>query len=264
MQINISGHHVDLTESIKSYVESKFERLERHNDRITSTQVTLSVDKLIQKAEATVHVSGKDFFADAESEDLYAAIDQLTDKLEPPADQAQRKDSESPPINCKAMMQIEDFLSPSRTRCDVASSKKRALELIANTLADDNPTLNADDIFLSLTARERLGSTGLGHGIAIPHCRINNCPSITAVLIKLEQPIDYAALDDERVDIIFALIVPEEAHDQHLQILALLAERFSQDEFRDNLRAANNHQELFQIATERVHLRPNADLKATH
>jgi putative sigma-54 modulation protein len=82
MQLNISGHHVDLTESIKEYVTSKLEKLEKHNDKITSTNVILSVDKLIQKAEATVHVSGKDFFADAESEDLYAAIDMLADKLD--------------------------------------------------------------------------------------------------------------------------------------------------------------------------------------
>lgn len=82
MQINISGHHVDLTDSLKDYVSSKFTRLNRHHDGITTTTVILSIDKLIQKAEATVHVTGKDFFADSESEDMYAAIDTLTDKLD--------------------------------------------------------------------------------------------------------------------------------------------------------------------------------------
>lgn len=82
MQINISGHHVELTPAIKNYVNSKLDRLERHHDRITSTNVILSVDKLRQKAEASVHVSGKDFFADCESQDLYAAIDLLADKLD--------------------------------------------------------------------------------------------------------------------------------------------------------------------------------------
>lgn len=82
MQINISGHHVELTPAIKNYVNTKLDRLERHHDRITSTNVILSVDKLRQKAEASVHVSGKDFFADCESEDLYAAIDLLADKLD--------------------------------------------------------------------------------------------------------------------------------------------------------------------------------------
>lgn len=82
MQINISGHHIDLTPAIKDYVNNKFTRLDRHHDGITSTNVILTVEKLIQKAEATIHVSGKDFFADSESEDLYAAIDTLTDKLD--------------------------------------------------------------------------------------------------------------------------------------------------------------------------------------
>ncbi|MBR9910531.1 MAG: ribosome-associated translation inhibitor RaiA [Gammaproteobacteria bacterium] len=82
MQINISGHHIDLTPAIKTYVTSKLERLEKHHDRITSTNVILSVDKLRQKAEASIHVSGKDFFANCESEDLYAAIDLLADKLD--------------------------------------------------------------------------------------------------------------------------------------------------------------------------------------
>lgn len=82
MQITISGHHLEITDALNDYVNNKLERLNNHHDRITSTHVTLSVDKLVQKAEATVHVSGKDLFADAASEDLYAAIDLLTDKLD--------------------------------------------------------------------------------------------------------------------------------------------------------------------------------------
>jgi putative sigma-54 modulation protein len=82
MQITISGHHLDLTDSIRDYVHNKLERLDNHHDRITTTHVILTVEKLIQKAEAKVHVSGKDLFADASSEDLYAAIDMLADKLD--------------------------------------------------------------------------------------------------------------------------------------------------------------------------------------
>ena len=82
MQLNISGHHLDITDPIKDYVTTKLSTLERHHDGITSTNVILSVEKLIQKAEATVHVSGGEFFADSEHEDLYAAIDMLTDKLD--------------------------------------------------------------------------------------------------------------------------------------------------------------------------------------
>ncbi len=82
MQITISGHHVDLTDSIKDYVHNKLSRLDKHHNNITSTNVILSVEKLRQKAEASIHVGGKDFFANSESEDLYAAIDSLTDKLD--------------------------------------------------------------------------------------------------------------------------------------------------------------------------------------
>ena len=82
MQLNISGHHLDITDSIREYVTNELSRLEKHYDRITSTSVILSVDKLVQKAEATVHVSGGEIFADAANEDLYAAIDSLTDKLD--------------------------------------------------------------------------------------------------------------------------------------------------------------------------------------
>ena len=82
MQLTISGHHIDVTPALRDYVNNKLEKLARHHDRITSTNVILSVDKLVQKAEATVHVSGKEFFANSESEDLYAAIDTLADKLD--------------------------------------------------------------------------------------------------------------------------------------------------------------------------------------
>jgi len=81
MQLNISGHHVDVTPSLKEYVISKLDRLERHHDKITNTEVTLTVDKLVQKAEARIHVSGADLFADSTSDDMYAAIDTLADKL---------------------------------------------------------------------------------------------------------------------------------------------------------------------------------------
>lgn len=82
MQLTISGHHVDLTPALKEYVANKIDRLERHHDKITNTEVTLSVNKLVQKAEARIHVSGADLFADSIAEDMYSAIDTLTDKLD--------------------------------------------------------------------------------------------------------------------------------------------------------------------------------------
>jgi len=82
MQLNITGHHLDVTTPLKDYVESKFERLQRHSDQISTTHVILTVEKVVHKAEATVHVAGADLFAAAEDEDMYAAIDALADKLD--------------------------------------------------------------------------------------------------------------------------------------------------------------------------------------
>lgn len=82
MQMNISGHHVEITEPLRQYIGEKFEKLERHFDHVTDVQVILSVEKLRQSAEATVHVSGGKLFANSTDEDMYAAIDSLTDKLD--------------------------------------------------------------------------------------------------------------------------------------------------------------------------------------
>jgi putative sigma-54 modulation protein len=82
MQISITGHHLDVTDSLKSYVETKFQKLERHFDHVTDVHVILGVEKLNQKAEATVHISGAKLFAEDHQEDMYAAIDNLVDKLD--------------------------------------------------------------------------------------------------------------------------------------------------------------------------------------
>ncbi|MEE8320795.1 MAG: ribosome-associated translation inhibitor RaiA [Gammaproteobacteria bacterium] len=82
MQINLTGHHIDITQSLRTYVESKFERLERHIDNMTNVHVILSIEKERQKAEATISVNRGNLFADAEHEDMYAAIDGLIDKLD--------------------------------------------------------------------------------------------------------------------------------------------------------------------------------------
>lgn len=82
MQIQLSGHHVEITQALHDYVHDKLERIERHFDNVTGAQVILSIDKLQQKAEATIYVAGNDLFADAVEEDMYAAIDALVDKLD--------------------------------------------------------------------------------------------------------------------------------------------------------------------------------------
>lgn len=82
MQVNISGHQLEVTQPLRSYIEEKLQRLERHFDKITNVQVTMCVEKLKQKIEATLHIPGSEVVANAEDTDMYAAIDSLTDKLD--------------------------------------------------------------------------------------------------------------------------------------------------------------------------------------
>lgn len=82
MQINLTGHHVEITDSLRNYVDTKFSKLERHFDHISNVHVILNVEKLNQKAEATMHLSGAEVFASSENEDMYAAIDSMVDKLD--------------------------------------------------------------------------------------------------------------------------------------------------------------------------------------
>ena len=82
MQINLTGHHIEITDSLRSYVTEKMGKLERHFDKVSNTHVILSVEKDTHKAEATVHMSGNDIFAESHEADMYASIDALVDKLD--------------------------------------------------------------------------------------------------------------------------------------------------------------------------------------
>lgn len=147
------------------------------------------------------------------------------------------------------MLLIDQILTPERTLCGApASSKKRVLENVAQFICEDVTSLTPTELFNNLIARERLGSTGLGHGIALPHCRMQNCSSVIGSLITLRQPIDFEAIDDQPVDILFVLIVPEEATQDHLNTLAALAERFSHPDYCRTLRNAGNDHDLYQAA----------------
>lgn len=150
-------------------------------------------------------------------------------------------------------MNIERLLTPECTLVAVpGDSKKRVLELIAHTLAQTHPILDEEEIFDSLMERERLGSTGIGEGVGIPHCRLHNCCDTVGVLIQLTHAIDFDAIDNQPVDLLFALVVPEEAADKHLQALQVVAESFSQSDYRARLRAASSRDELFQAAINPV------------
>lgn len=146
-------------------------------------------------------------------------------------------------------MNIERLLSPDCVLSGVpGDSKKRVLELIARTLSEAHPVLDEEETFDRLIERERLGSTGIGEGVAIPHCRLPNCCDTVGVLIKLDNPINFDAIDNQPVDLLFALVVPVEAADAHLEALQAIAESFSQEDYRDRLRAASDNKSLYEVA----------------
>lgn len=146
-------------------------------------------------------------------------------------------------------MDIQQLISPNRTLCRVeGGSKKRALEFLANAIAQDVPGMDADDVFRSLIGRERLGSTGIGQGIAIPHCRAEHCTDTIGALITLSAPIEFDAIDSQPVDILFAMLVPEDAHEEHIQTLAALAGALNNEAYRERLRAADSDLALYEAA----------------
>ncbi|NIP13600.1 MAG: PTS IIA-like nitrogen regulatory protein PtsN [Pseudomonadales bacterium] len=144
------------------------------------------------------------------------------------------------------MPDITTILSPACTKASIeAHSRKRALEAAADLVAEQHPDLSARKLFDELMARERLGSTGLGDGVAIPHCRIP-CEQITGALLRLQEPVDYESMDDEPVDLLFVLAVPSEETTAHLDLLAALARIFGDPENRRRLRSSGTDEALYQ------------------
>jgi len=165
------------------------------------------------------------------------------------------------------LMDLPELLEPERIRCrcDI-HSKKRALQTVAELLGESlrasaakaraadggdpdadetTPEISDMDILDALISRERLGSTGLGHGIALPHSRLEVVDAPLAALVTLNEGVDFESADGEPVDVVLGLLVPSDCNDEHLEILARLARRFSDVELRDRLRGASDGETLF-------------------
>lgn len=148
------------------------------------------------------------------------------------------------------MFQLEALLTTDLTLCRAPGvSKKRLFETLAEFIAAQRPQLDDGEIYNALLAREKLGSTALGSGIAIPHCRLSHCDDAVVALATLDAGIDFDAPDQQPVDVIFVLLVPEEAQQEHLNILAGLAGLLNEESFRAALRAADSDSALHSAAT---------------
>ena len=146
-----------------------------------------------------------------------------------------------------SILTINSILAPELTLCRVSgTSKKRILEFISEKVAGEYPELDETRIFNNLIARERLGSTGIGQGIAIPHCRLDGCTRVVGALVTLDEGVPFDAIDNQPVDLLFTLIVPREATSEQLELLSQLAEQFNDRGFCDALRASTSADELYQ------------------
>ena len=151
------------------------------------------------------------------------------------------------------MMTLESILPPERILYGVTGgSKKRLLEFFSTFIAQNTPSLDSQEVFGRLIGRERLGSTGIGNGVAIPHARNPHCKAPIAGFLRLQDPIDFDAIDGEPVDLIFVLLVPEEADDAHLSLLAQVAAIMNDSAIRGRLRQAQTQRQLYDTLIEAI------------
>ena len=146
-------------------------------------------------------------------------------------------------------MRLISILDSARIRCNApAASKKRVLEVLSELLieATDNP-VTPYAVFDCLVNRERLGSTALGFGVALPHGRMAKISEPVGAFLSVEQGVDFDSPDGGRVDLVFGLLVPEDSTEEHLQILSELASLFDQDDLRASLRASDSPAAVFEL-----------------
>jgi len=149
------------------------------------------------------------------------------------------------------MIRLETILTPGRSVVNApGGSKKKALEHIAELISKQVPELKRQDVYEALIAREKLGSTGFGNGIAIPHCRLKGCETPVSALLHLDAPIDFDAIDGAPVDLLFVLLVPQAATDAHLELLRQIASMLDRKEVRDKLRSASSNEALYQVVLD--------------
>lgn len=148
-------------------------------------------------------------------------------------------------------MSIVNLLTPGRVLCNAeARSKKHTLEILSELLGDCQPPIAPNVAFESLIARERLGSTALELGAAVPHGRVEGLENATAAVVKLATPIDFDAPDDQPVSLLFGLLVPQDCTDEHLADLATIATMLEDRAFRDLLDDASTSRSLYDLIVD--------------
>ena len=149
------------------------------------------------------------------------------------------------------MVNLNTILAPELTICNYsgAINKKQILEKISDLVHETHHAIKYQEVLEKLQLRERLGSTVIGHGIAIPHGRVSKLEQPVCILMTLEKAIEYNVEDAVAVDLIFGLLVPEDAEKEHLEVLSTLSKKLQSKNFREQLRQAKTNPDLYKAAT---------------
>lgn len=140
------------------------------------------------------------------------------------------------------------LVKPHSVVLDVSvRSKKHCLEVLSEILAASTPDVAHEEIFAKLFERERLGSTGLGRGVAFPHCRFEGLAASNGALLRLSEPVEFDSPDDQPVDLVFGLMVPEEVTEQHHKIIAGITGLLEDERVRRQLREADTSKRMREI-----------------
>ncbi len=149
--------------------------------------------------------------------------------------------------------QFKRILAPERICCAAeADSKKRALQIASQQLVQGLEAINPIEVLEAFVTRERLGSTGIGHGVAIPHVRFAGIESTRAAFVQLQKGVDFEAADGQEVDLLFAMLMPDNSEDaqaniEHLEVLAVLAQLFNDEDFCREARERCDGETLYEL-----------------
>ncbi len=148
-------------------------------------------------------------------------------------------------------MDVANFLRPESVHCKPdARSKKHALQLLSEALAETADAYSAEEILDGLIHRERLGCTGLGRSVAMPHTRISGLKKSVGAFLRLDEAVDFDSIDDEPVDLIFGLLVPDDCDDDQIREVRELIEKLGDSALQQQLRDAEAPAQLYNLLTE--------------
>lgn len=153
-------------------------------------------------------------------------------------------------------MDIGDLLGPDAVSARVSAPSKRQLMSVVAEVAARNFDVEAPEVLAKLLQRERAGSTGVGHGVAIPHARLRGLDRMRGVFIRLETPVAYGAVDDQPVDLVFALLAPAHSRSEHLRAMARVSRVLRQADLREQIRQARSADAVYALLVREA--RPSA------